>query len=444
MSTVALDLLPSHQPGSRVAWWQGQSINRETFLHHVHQVSKSLPKGRFAVNLCEDRYLFLVTFAAVITQGQTNLLPANRASEEIQSLLADYPSSYPLQDQNIKSCLACPPFTQERAMPAIAPQHLAAVVFTSGSTGRACPHDKRWGELVATTRIAQRRFGFYADAGLTVLATAPPQHMYGLETSILVPLITGVSVHGGRPFFPEDIRATLATLPAPRVLVTTPPHLRVCVESGLHWPELAFVISATAPLSNTLAARVENIFQTQVLEIYGFTEAGSVASRRTLDGDLWHLYDAMRIDIRSHCLYSPHLSQPVPLNDVIESHGKTHFKLVGRRADLVNIAGKRASLADLNARLNEIEGILDGAFVVPTDREEKVSRLIAFVVAPRISEREILTALTQRIDSAFLPRPLYKVARLPRNETGKLPQQALFNLLSTLKTARADTDNVYR
>jgi acyl-coenzyme A synthetase/AMP-(fatty) acid ligase len=268
--------------------------------------------------------------------------------------------------------------------------------------------------------------------------------MYGLETSILVPLITGVSVHGGRPFFPEDIRATLATLPAPRVLVTTPPHLRVCVESGLHWPELAFVISATAPLSNTLAARVENIFQTQVLEIYGFTEAGSVASRRTLDGDLWHLYDAMRIDIRSHCLYSPHLSQPVPLNDVIESHGKTHFKLVGRRADLVNIAGKRASLADLNARLNEIEGILDGAFVVPTDREEKVSRLIAFVVAPRISEREILTALTQRIDSAFLPRPLYKVARLPRNETGKLPQQALFNLLSTLKTARADTDNVYR
>lgn len=444
MTTVALDLLPSHWSGSQVAWWQGQPIDRETFLHHVNQVRELLPQGRFAVNLCEDRYLFMVTFAAVIAQTQTNLLPANRVSEEIQRLLADYPNSYTLQDHSIKSYLTCSPLPQKVSMPAVAPNHLAAIVFTSGSTGRACPHGKRWGELVATTRIAQCRFGFYPDTGITVVATVPPQHMYGLETSILTPLITGVSVHGGRPFFPEDIRATLAAVPAPRVLITTPTHLRVCIESGLRWPELAFIISATAPLSNTLATRVEKVFQTQLLEIYGFTEAGSVASRRTLDGDLWHLYNTMGIDTHNQCLVAPHLPQPVPLNDIIECHGKTHFKLLGRCADLINIAGKRASLADLNARLNDIEGIVDGAFVMPTEREEKISRLIAFVVAPRISEREIMTALTQRIDPAFLPRPLYKVAHLPRNETGKLPQWALLNLLSKIKTSRADADIAHR
>lgn len=444
MNTFALDLLPAHRSGSRVAWWQGHSINRETFLRHIHQVRESLPKGHFAINLCEDRYLFMVTFAAVITQGQTNLLPANRASEEVQRLLADYPNSYRLQDHDIKAYLASSSFEQEVSMPVVDSDHLAAVVFTSGSTGRSCPHGKRWGDLVAATLIAQRRFGFYPDAGLTVVATVPPQHMYGLETSILVPLITGVSVYGGRPFFPEDIRATLATIPAPRVLITTPAHLRVCVETGLHWPETAFVISATAPLSQPLAAQVEQVFQTQLFEIYGFTEAGSVASRRTLDGDLWWLYNATRIDTHSHCLYAPHLPQPVPLNDIIEIHGKNRFKLLGRRADLVNIAGKRASLADLNARLNEIEGVVDGVFVMPTEREGKVSRLIAFVVAPRISEREIMMALTQRIDPAFLPRPLYKVARLPRNETGKLPQGALLNLLSTLKNGYADADNLFR
>jgi acyl-coenzyme A synthetase/AMP-(fatty) acid ligase len=444
MSSVALNLLPSHGPGSQVAWWQGQPVNRETFLHHVNQARELLPQGRFAVNLCEDRYLFMVTFAAVIAQTQTNLLPPNRAREEIRRLLADYPNSYTLQDHNIKPYLTCSSHAQKVSMPAIAPNHVAAVVFTSGSTGRPCPHGKRWGELVATTRIAQRRFGFYADAGITVVATVPPQHMYGLETSVLTPLITGVSVHGGRPFFPEDIRGTLAAVPAPRVLITTPAHLRVCIESGLSWPQLAFIISATAPLSNALAARVEKVFQTQLLEIYGFTEAGSVASRRTLDGDLWHLYNTMRIDTQNHCLVAPHLSEPAPLNDIIESHGKTHFKLLGRRADVINIAGKRASLADLNARLNDIEGIVDGAFVLPTEQEEKISRLIAFVVAPRISEREIMTALTQRIDPAFLPRPLYKVARLPRNETGKLPQWALRNLLNKIKTSRTNADIAQR
>jgi acyl-coenzyme A synthetase/AMP-(fatty) acid ligase len=36
--------------------------------------------------------------------------------------------------------------------------------------------------------------------------------------------------------------------------------------------------------------------------------------------------------------------------------------------------------------------------------------------------------LRQRIDPVFLPRPLILVERLPRNATGKLPQNALQNL----------------
>ncbi len=37
-------------------------------------------------------------------------------------------------------------------------------------------------------------------------------------------------------------------------------------------------------------------------------------------------------------------------------------------------------------------------------------------------------ALRERIDPVFLPRPLLFVARLPRNSTGKLPQEALLAL----------------
>jgi len=57
-----------------------------------------------------------------------------------------------------------------------------------------------------------------------------------------------------------------------------------------------------------------------------------------------------------------------------------------------------------------------------------VSRVAACVVAPRLAAGQVLAALRERVDPVFLPRPLLLVARLPRNETGKLPQEALLAL----------------
>ena len=98
----------------------------------------------------------------------------------------------------------------------------------------------------------------------------------------------------------------------------------------------------------------------------------------------------------------------------------------------MNIAGKRTSLAHLNYHLNSIEGVRDGVFVVPEQHGEAVTRLAAYVVAPGLSREALMKALRQRIDSAFLPRPLHFVERLPRNETGKLPRQALAEVESEL------------
>ncbi len=58
-----------------------------------------------------------------------------------------------------------------------------------------------------------------------------------------------------------------------------------------------------------------------------------------------------------------------------------------------------------------------------------VRRIAALVVAPGRDERELLEALRAGLDPVFLPRPLRRVAALPRNETGKLPRQALEALL---------------
>ncbi|NJN48037.1 MAG: acyl-CoA synthetase [Candidatus Competibacteraceae bacterium] len=426
MSAAALPLL-THAVGERVAWWQGRPITREVFLAHVHQVAAQLPSHRFAINYCENRYLFMVAFAAVLVRAQTNLLPPSRANGDVQIVCDRYPDNYPLTDQTVKTALAAIQETPAE-IPIIAAEQIAAIVFTSGSTNRSQPHLKTWGQLVEGARLAHRRFRFPRQS--TVVATVPAQHMYGLETSILNPLITGFGVFGSRPFFPADVYAALAAVPEPRILVTTPAHLRVCAaETGYIWPKTEFIISATAPLSRDLATRTERLFGAPVFEIYGCSEIGSLASRRTIDDEWWQVYDGFRIDSATTSVSGLQLTEPVVLNDVIDWHSDTRFKLLGRREDMINVAGKRASLAELNHCLLGVTGIEDGVFIMPDEAPDRLTRLAALVVAPQMNERQILAALAEQIDSVFLPRPLRKVARLPRNETGKLPRQALLELL---------------
>ena len=436
MIPAPLPLLALAALDTPIAWRRDRAISRATFLRHVASVARRLPSARFILNLCEDRYLFMVAFAAVGANGQTNLLPSSRASLHLRRLAEDYPDSGRIADGEIESWLG--PDTVDQPTPAVpelpAP-HIMAIAFTSGSTGRAKPNPKTWSELVSGARQARQRFGF--DQATTIVATVPPQHMYGLETSIMAPLASGASVHGGRPFFPEDVRATLAAVPAPCVLVTTPIHLQACVQAGLRWPQPAFLISATAPLSQTLAAQAEAAFGAPVLEIYGCTEAGSIASRRTLDGDRWRLYEGFQL--RDGWLSGAHLPEPVPLNDIVETCGEAEFKLLGRREDLVNIAGKRSSLGYLNHQLNEIEGVAEGIFVTPDEAGTEVKRLMAVVVAPKLSERQLLAALAQRLDPVFLPRPLIKVEALPRNETGKVTRETLLALVARLHPSATAT-----
>jgi acyl-coenzyme A synthetase/AMP-(fatty) acid ligase len=445
MATPHTFPLLTHGPGESVAFWRGAEVDRETFLTHAHRLAENLPQAPFAINLCENRYAFMTAFAAALIRGQTTLLPPARAPRVIEELAADHAGSYCLVDapmqlkrisQHTVSLDASDVSRDEQAIPEIPADLVAAIVFTSGSTGRPNPNAKRWGDLMVGLRLAQRRFEFQGNGHETILATVPPQHMYGLEVSIVLPLVAAACVHSGRPFFPEDIRQSISVLPEPRTMFTTPTHIRACVDSGLRWPRLSRIISATAPLSVELAERAEKIFSCHVLEIYGCSEAGSMASRRTVDGDLWRFYDGMTSYEKNGIVYvrASHLPDLVPLNDFIEVQSDSRFKLLGRHADLINIAGNRASLSDLTLKLNAIEGVRDGVFLMPDSQTgEDISRVVALVVAPDLDKKQILATLAEHIGPVFLPRPLYLVDSLPRNAMGKLPREALSRLLATLR-----------
>jgi acyl-coenzyme A synthetase/AMP-(fatty) acid ligase len=192
------------------------------------------------------------------------------------------------------------------------------------------------------------------------------------------------------------------------------------------------VISATAPLTQQLARDVEARYGTRLLEIYGSTETGQIALRRTTASIAWRLWPGVSLSTvdEQTFAYGGHVEQRTLMCDVIEIVGADEFLLHGRTADLVNVAGKRSSFAYLNAQLNAIPGVLDGAFFLRDgpSGDTGIARLGALVVAPTLSVAALTEQLRQRIDAVFLPRPLLLVEELPRNATGKLPQQALQSL----------------
>jgi acyl-coenzyme A synthetase/AMP-(fatty) acid ligase len=242
----------------------------------------------------------------------------------------------------------------------------------------------------------------------------------------------GLVLHAERPFFPADVIAALAAAPRPRILITTPVHLRILLAQPGDMPQIDLLLSATAPLSASLAREAEVRFAAALFEIYGCSEAGQIAARRTALTEEWRCLDSitLRQDPAGTWASGTPIAVETLLSDAIELHGTERFLLLGRIADLVNIAGKRASLAHLNHHLNAIDGVLDGVFVATDDDGDTVSRLIAFAVAPGLSAESILAVLRQRIDAAFLPRPLHLVPALPRNALGKLPREEVMRLLA--------------
>ncbi|MEE8262819.1 MAG: AMP-binding protein [Gammaproteobacteria bacterium] len=447
-----LALLQGFAPGDTIAWRGAESVEYRQFLGDVAHVAKSLPHRGCVFNLCEDRYHFLVGFTAALLRDQTNLLPPSVAPQVLHQIAKRHNNPYCLVDKDQYSLdLDVFPYPESEhncsdavCAPTFMPDKVAVIAFTSGSTGEPKAYSKTWGSLVIGTAMARARLISDRPRPHVVVGTVPPQHMYGLETTVLLPLQSGFALYSGRPFFPEDVRTALEQLPAPRILVTTPAHIRACVSARTVLPAVQFILSATAPLSHSLAQQAEVIFGTEVLEIYGCTEVGSIASRRTVEGDLWRTYDGLNLFVQGdHCFVGGSLlSEPVELADVVRLRNANQFSLHGRAADMINIAGKRGSLGDLNHRLNEIEGVHDGVFFMPDEVPGATTRLTAFVVAPGLPKKEILAQLRQCSDPVFLPRPIYMVDALPRTEAGKLPRARLQDLATRLAAEASKAEGV--
>jgi acyl-coenzyme A synthetase/AMP-(fatty) acid ligase len=432
-------LITHERADSIIAWRDGRPITAARFLSDVTQLSDMLPAGMHMLNACNDRYRFTVGLAAALISKKISLLPSSQTPETIRQMLRFAADAFCLTDSEACSialpqirfpAVAEAPDRDDRAfmVPDIDGEQLVSYVFTSGSTGVPVPHRKTWGALVRSVQVEAQFCGLNDGRRHAVIGTVPPQHMYGFESTVMLVLQSANALVADQSFYPADICSAVDSAPRPRMLVSTPVHLRALMSAALDIPAVDLVLSATAPLSLPLAEECEAHFQAPLLEIYGSTETGQIAVRNPTQTQEWQLFPGIGFmregnEVRA-C--GGHLEQPTPINDVIEPSGENRFLLHGRTADLINIAGKRNSLAYLNVQLNAVPGVIDGSFFMPDGvAPDGVTRLTAFVVAPELTPATLMAALRERIDPAFLPRPLVFVDALPRNATGKLPREAL-------------------
>jgi acyl-coenzyme A synthetase/AMP-(fatty) acid ligase len=403
------------------------SISRATFLAHAMSLSHKLPDQYYAINLCKDRYLFSVAFLAVFIREQVSLLPPNQANRTIFTIKENYPDNYVLSDNKNSADFYISFEMLESGVdkfPLINIDSPLSISFTSGSTGAPKETLKTWREFHASALLAIKELRLIHQ-NIVLVSTTPMQHMYGLETMFFWVLFSNMILHNSHPFYPEDIKNSLQQISGEKILISTPKHLNSCIQNECDWTDLKFILSSTAPMDKVLAESIEKITKSKVFEIFGSTETLSFASRQPTKNRNWKPYKGISLSRINDqiALQGGHIKRSVILDDEFNIDDDGNFTLLGRNTDLIKIAGKRASLCDLNNHLIGISGIDDGVFF--TGINERMNILIV----SRLSKEVIIEHLRHCMDAVFLPRRIYYVNSLPRNCLGKIIKADLEQLI---------------
>ncbi|MET0164200.1 MAG: class I adenylate-forming enzyme family protein [Vicinamibacterales bacterium] len=396
-------------------------------------LGRALPTGKRVLVACDDRAVFFWSVLACWAGNRTVVLPPADLNHMVVSagdayfdcVITDRPEFSPTRELPVHVVdgaqllgLLCAAPAHERRI-ALRGSDLAAIFFTSGSTGKPIPHAKQWSQLRSAADAMSELLHFGREPVL-LAATVVHSHMFGFEMLIMQAVRGRATMYAHRIAYPTDLAAFVDSRGECKWLATTPYHLGVFVEANQWTPGLQRIISATMPLHASLARIVESASDAEVHEIYGSTEAGCIATRRTSVESTWRPSPDIRLTVNGSGTTSLHATRVggiLQLRDqiVLVPGG---FKLCGRDTDLVKIAGKRTSLEALTTVLRAIDGVLDGCFVDGATIGQK--RLVAVAVAPRVSTSELREALAAQIDAVFLPRPLLIVDQLPRDANGKL------------------------
>ncbi|QNI01965.1 AMP-binding protein [Halomonas sp. SH5A2] len=281
---------------------------------------------------------------------------------------------------------------------------------TSGSTGTPSPHLHRWEDIEAEAHALGHRFATLMPIQ-RVVSWLPLHHLYGFMLGVALPGVVSI------PRLSVQTTTLPPLLPGDLV-VTVPPRWDYLARSRKDWPEGVMGVSSTAPLSSATSDALIARGLAGLLDIYGSTETGGVATRWRRDAAYQLLGHWKRHD--AHHLERVQGGMVTPLLDNTRWHDETTFTLLGRHDDVVVIGGVNVNPQHVAQRLKSLESVVDCA--IRTTGSTDKCRLKAFVV-PRGSEQEAADAITQAISlwpAAERPVRVDYGDSLPTNAMGKL------------------------
>ena len=186
-------------------------ISAGVFFKKVHELVKALPDAPFVINLSESRAGFMLGFAAALVRRQTSLFPSGQGRGDWEQLARQYPTASIISDRvvdaphafDLRPWLAMDSMSMPLAsgepecmqIPVVPADFTAAMLFTSGSTGQPTAHAKSWGQLNRGAASLIAALGGSLSMRCAVVGSVPPQHMFGLESTVMLPWHAGIPVY---------------------------------------------------------------------------------------------------------------------------------------------------------------------------------------------------------------------------------------------------------
>jgi acyl-coenzyme A synthetase/AMP-(fatty) acid ligase len=387
----------------------------------------------------ENKAIIIASVLASMASDFTIILPYAISSQSVKEIQKHFHVNTIITDQPNKVPSGIIPIVPKiknngsLSLPLVkSPDTLFLKFFTGGSTGRP----KLW------TKTAQNLFGeafflshkFNINKNDCIIATMPPYHIYGFLFSVLVPFVSSSKVIGNICSFPQEIRNSLEKN-FPTILASIPVHYRILKDGEIPGDSLRMAFSSAGKLDDTDADYFYQKTGVELVEIYGSTETGGIASQCRARGERnLQAFEIIDWKVVNERLYvrSPFISSDIAIDqdgfyqtgDRVRIDNKNCFSLIGRVDGLVKVGGKRVDLEDVRNKIIQIHGVTDAiAFAIPDSRGRE-NRICALVQG-KIEIEHLKSSISQIVEPYALPRHIRLVENIPISASGKYDRKLL-------------------
>jgi acyl-coenzyme A synthetase/AMP-(fatty) acid ligase len=318
------------------------------------------------------------------------------------------------------------------------------ILLTSGSTGAPKENLKSFGNVLDELLLLQREIHGAAPPDRYWCAV-PWVHIYGFLNGFLLPLSQGASVAAPAMFLPREAERLLRSC---TVFLGVPVQYRALVETAdLSGNRLRLSLSSGAGLPDSVGGRFRELAGIPVTEIYGSTEMGGVAVRRSPDEKGWTALPGVEWKIGEEgelLVRSPLMNRSLleglpggvggwyPSGDCAGASQDGRFLLEGRRSGIIKVGGKRVSAEEIEEALLGTGLVADAAvapFVGGEGAGEKIGALVVLKEGVGAGRADLRRRCCESLPPYKVPDRIVFVRRIPRGPTGKARTKDVEKLL---------------